>query len=187
VPAAAVSLPEAALRALSGSYRDPLTRIVRTIEIEAEHLVMVMSQRFQMRPLSDRTFEVQGAPIRATVSFDADIDAAPSRLRFEEVGKEPIILGRIERVELTASELSAYEGIFRSDELQAHHALVAKDGELTLTIQGITVSLRPSIRDEFSAGHVALRFIRNADGEITGFLLGLGRIRNLGFERMDPA
>jgi CubicO group peptidase (beta-lactamase class C family) len=87
--------------------------------------------------------------------------------------------------EPTAVEAGAYAGRFHSDELQATYALSAAGGTLTVHRRGDDPQpLRPVGPDTFRTGPATLRFTRDPAGEVTGFLLDLGRIRNLRFEKV---
>ncbi len=185
-PARRVNVPVRTLRELAGTYRNPSTRALRTIVLEDGKLYLAMGQRYELRPRSAREFELLGAPARVTLGFEPPAAGEPRRLQWTVEGQEPVLLERIELVRPTAAELAGYAGTFYSDELQATYTLEAADGTLTLKRRGASPQqLRPTTRDEFSAGPMTLRFTRGADGEVTGYLLDVGRIRNLRFERVS--
>jgi hypothetical protein len=103
-------------------------------------------------------------------------------------GQEPVTLERLDVVTPTAAELAAYAGSYYSDELQSTFSIVFSEGALELHRRGAAPQpLRPLARDEFAVGPMTLRFARGADGAPASYLLDMGRIRNLHFERAAAA
>ena len=50
-----------------------------------------------------------------------------------------------------------------------------------------TLPLSPQIKDFFSAGDLAnIRFLRDGNGAVTGFMVSTGRVLNLKFTRIKP-
>jgi CubicO group peptidase (beta-lactamase class C family) len=86
---------------------------------------------------------------------------------------------------LSAAQVSEYIGSFHSNELGvAYHIDVATD-TLRVRINGaIDVPLEPRERDVFSSRPFALRFTRDGTGQVDGFLLDAGRVKNLRFTRV---
>ena len=92
---------------------------------------------------------------------------------------------RFDRVRMTAADLRAYAGAYYSDELDVRWAIVADSGGLVARIPGgDTLRLAPTVRDTFVGGGVVMKF-RRAGGRVTGALLHAGRVRNIGFERVQ--
>jgi CubicO group peptidase (beta-lactamase class C family) len=87
--------------------------------------------------------------------------------------------------EPATAEPGEYVGRFHSGELQATYTLAVTDGALTLIRRGDSPQgLRAAGPDTFRLGPATLRFTRGPGGEVAGFLLDLGRIRNLRFEKI---
>ena len=62
--------------------------------------------------------------------------------------------------------------------------LRASDGVFTLERRRLPDQrLTPIYEDGFSGGAGSLRFTRDANGRVTGFLLTSGRVRHIEFER----
>jgi hypothetical protein len=62
---------------------------------------------------------------------------------------------------------------------------VPVDGALTLRRPiAEPAPLRPLTRDEFTASGATLHFVRDGAGALSGFVLDVGRVRNLRFVRM---
>ena len=183
-----VNVREQTLRELAGTYRSPSTRAMRTLVLdEGKPYLTVGGDRYELQPRSAREFQLVGAPAQVTLAFEPPTAREPRRLRWMVEGQEPVLLNKLELATPTAAELAAYAGSYYSDELQATFSVHASDGALTLRRRGAAPEpLRAITADEFAAGSMTLRFTRGASGEVTGYLLDLGRIRNLRFERTGP-
>jgi CubicO group peptidase (beta-lactamase class C family) len=175
------------LSALAAIWRDPSTRTVRTLVLDDGRLFLSAgSTRYELRPRSAVDFDLINAPAEVRLTFSAATDASPRTMTWLVTGQRPVPLHRLDIVTPSAAELAMYTGSFYSDELQANfHVAVENDDALMLRRPGAAPqALRPMERDEFAAGSMTLRFVRGANGEPSGFLLDLGRIRNLKFERV---
>jgi CubicO group peptidase (beta-lactamase class C family) len=86
----------------------------------------------------------------------------------------------------SAEELAAYEGTYRSGELDSTYRLRVDAGVLTgHHFRTGTRTLIPSATDRFqAAGLGEVRFLRDEEGEITGFTANSDRVRNLRFVRI---
>lgn len=182
--AASVAIPEATLRALAGTYRNSTTRAVRTIEFDDGALYLTGNGRYALRAVGATTFELVDVPVDLTLEFTGP-SAGARRLTWTIAGQQPVQFDRIEVATPNATELAAYAGAYHSDELDATYTLSVDDGALTVHRRSAEPqALQPLTRDEFSAGSMTARFLRAADGTIEGFVLDLGRIRNLRFDRI---
>jgi CubicO group peptidase (beta-lactamase class C family) len=86
----------------------------------------------------------------------------------------------------SAAELAAYAGRYYSPELDTAYTVEVKGGGLALRGRRLDVTLTPTARDEFAQGAMVVRFERDGQGRLAGFLLGQDRIRNLRFTRSAP-
>jgi CubicO group peptidase (beta-lactamase class C family) len=86
---------------------------------------------------------------------------------------------------ISATQLSEYVGSFRSEELDVAYNLEVSTDTLRVTVRNaIDAPLTARQHDMFSADPFTLRFTRGATGEIDGFLLDAGRVKNLRFTRV---
>ncbi|MEQ8331232.1 MAG: serine hydrolase domain-containing protein [Longimicrobiales bacterium] len=89
---------------------------------------------------------------------------------------------------LTPAELQAYEGGYRSPELDATYDVAVEDGALVVRNWRIEdVTLTPTDTDAFTGDRWWLsqvRFRRDDRGRVDGLLVTGGRIRNVRFERV---
>jgi CubicO group peptidase (beta-lactamase class C family) len=84
-----------------------------------------------------------------------------------------------------AAELRAYEGRYTSQELLTGWLLHVRDGRLVAThLRSGDVALQPVERDRFQSGIFGeVRFLRDAQGAVTGFTANSDRVRALRFDR----
>jgi CubicO group peptidase (beta-lactamase class C family) len=178
------NVPERILRELAGTYRSQ-TRATRVLVLDGGALYLTIGGgRYELAPRSATTFDVLGAPAQVALTFEPPRAGRARQLRWTVEGQDPVDFERIELVTPTAAELAAFAGTYTSEELQATHTVVVTGGNLVLRRRGASPqTLRPLTRDEFAAASATLRFTRGNGGEVTGYLMDLGRIRNLRFER----
>jgi CubicO group peptidase (beta-lactamase class C family) len=92
---------------------------------------------------------------------------------------------RVEPAHPAASELAPLAGDYGSPDTGATLTVAAKNGELTLAIgSNPPVRLRPTFRDAFMMQGTAIRFLRGADGKVTGLSAGDDRAWDLRFSRV---
>ncbi|HEY5910849.1 MAG TPA: serine hydrolase domain-containing protein [Verrucomicrobiae bacterium] len=95
-----------------------------------------------------------------------------------------------ERVSLEpagAPDLSPYEGVYWSDELETQYTLKLKGPKLVAVhAHHGEISLLPTGKDQFSASEWFMpnvKFLRDASGQISGLTLGGGRVAAIRFSR----
>ena len=88
---------------------------------------------------------------------------------------------------LSASEMAAYLGEYYSDELEVIYRLRERDGELHLTINALSGTVRARAADHlrWSAGGAEFLFTRDPSGEISGFSVQAESVRGLQFTKLD--
>jgi len=88
---------------------------------------------------------------------------------------------------LSASEITAYAGDYYSEELDTAYRLRDVDGDLTLTINALSGSVRARAEDHlwWSAGESDFLFTRDPGGEIDGFSVQSGSVQGLRFVKLD--
>ncbi|MBK8021138.1 MAG: beta-lactamase family protein [Chloroflexi bacterium] len=186
-PAAApVTLDEAVLAAKVGVYRDIASIETRQIDLREDGLVIPLFPGFDIRlsALSDNRFAATGWGFE--VLFH-DTPTPRLEVRSESAFARSKVYVRVEAPPLTAIE--AFVGAFRSDELDTCYTVAAGDGQLTLSHpkHGAAVLL-PTVADSFLAilpdARADLRFTRDATGQVAGFDLCSGRIRQQPFVKV---
>ena len=89
----------------------------------------------------------------------------------------------------TVAQLQAFTGVYRSDELDVAYRMVLKDDRLRLErLKSAPAVLEPIIADTFGGEPGVIRFTRDAAGNVNGFALEGGRVRNVKFwKEIAPA
>ena len=88
---------------------------------------------------------------------------------------------------LSSSEVTAYAADYYSDELDIVYRLKNLDGKLNLTINALSGYIRANAKDHLNwSGGADLRFTRDSEGGISGFLLQSESVRGLKFTRLKP-
>lgn len=92
---------------------------------------------------------------------------------------------RVQAAHPSASELASLAGTYNSPETSATLTVAAKQDELTLAIgSNPPVRLRPTFRDAFTMPGAAIRFLRDAGGNVTGLSAGDDRAWDLRFTKV---
>ena len=171
--AAGVRLSIAALQARAGLFRDVRTGGPMRVSLQ-DSVLRVGSQR--LVPLADNVFAV-GA-MRVEFSDDAAV------LRRISPDGDTTEYTRVPEWNPTAAELQEYAGRYTSEEADVSFTISVKDGRLVRTDRyGQTANLIPSYKDAFAQGGVVVTFRRDGSGRVVAMSLGLGRVRDLRFDR----
>jgi CubicO group peptidase (beta-lactamase class C family) len=179
----AATLPAEALSAYAGLYRHPVTRARLNVTLLNAQLTVLGDGRFELRPRAPTVFEADGTS--TTWTFEASDAGGPARLTRKQDGLDPEVFEKVTPLKPTAAELELYAGRYYSEELDATFTLASEEGALMLRRRGASPQrLVPIVGDEFMAGSVTVRFERAADGAVSGYVMDLGRVRNLRFERV---
>jgi CubicO group peptidase (beta-lactamase class C family) len=89
----------------------------------------------------------------------------------------------------TPAELAKYEGTYASEEAEAAYVVRVEGSILVATRRpGVRFTLAPAYHDAFTNKELPLvRFRRDARGQVVALSLGLGRVRDLRFERVPAS
>ena len=93
------------------------------------------------------------------------------------------------RATYTPPQLREFIGTFYSEEIEATYTIILKDDKLMLRRKNVDgeTTLVGHFADAFSAtGTGGIRFTRDNQNHLNGFLLTTGRVRNLRFIRSQP-
>ncbi|HEY3705544.1 MAG TPA: hypothetical protein VGL22_10815 [Terracidiphilus sp.] len=87
-------------------------------------------------------------------------------------------------VDPTPAQLADFGGSYVSEEIDPAYRFEVRDGHLTLLrMKQKPDALRPATQDVFIGQVGTLRFTRDANQHITGFVLDAGRIQGMQFRR----
>jgi CubicO group peptidase (beta-lactamase class C family) len=172
-----VPLTAGALIPLQGLYWNEREAIAMRVALEAGRLHLVAgTNRRPLKSLGDHRFvAMEGFPTE--VSFDTGRGEPQLRLRGVD---DPLV--RVAAISPATSELAAFAGVYRSDEMDAVFRIAVAGVNLQLERMKMTpATLEPLFADAFRSPAGILQFTRNASGRINGFMLEGGRVRHLKF------
>lgn len=143
--------------------------------------------RLELAPVADNLFQLVRFPVSFT--FDQVSGGAPWRLSVQGQGQEtPDVFERVTKFQPTPEQLTGYAGSYVSAEIDPVYRIVVESGSLVLQrLKSKPQKLRPTILDYFEGPDGSLHFQRDASGNITGFVLDSGRIKNFRFTKTSGA
>jgi CubicO group peptidase (beta-lactamase class C family) len=181
----AITLTAAQLEALTGLYWDQ----------EADDFVRIVSQKGQLqvdtaddpltlKPFAESHFHIANRPWgdMVDIHFLPASAGQPRRLEQSFGGGKPDVFESTEAFTPLAADLAQYAGAYVSEEIDPVYRILLEEGTLKLSrLKHKTETLRPTVRDVFTGDIGTVRFTRDANQHISGFLLNAGRIRNFRF------
>jgi len=143
----------------------------------------------------DRFAWIKGPKIGGEVQFETSAGGVPARLTVSREGEQAMVFDAMPQATATPADLKEYAGRYYSEEIDtAYNVRLPKEG-LSLVIERQKyrdTPLEPAFRDGFTASglsvvlpFVTVRFTRDAQRRVTGFLIDGDRIRSFRFVR-DP-
>ncbi|MEO8025844.1 MAG: serine hydrolase domain-containing protein [Bryobacteraceae bacterium] len=173
-----VTLQPDAMKSVSGLYWNPAESELREVKVAKGKLRYVVNgvQEADLLPLSDHRFHVtQG---------DLDVEIAGGQL-IEARQKEKTTFAMKPAGPKTADVLKQYAGVYRLDELESEWTLAVDKDHLTLTrLRARPGRMDPQIAGVFTNRGGVVEFTRGRDGQVNGFVLNSGRIRDVHFHRL---
>ena len=185
VEAPRIDLPQSAMAALTGAYRNPDVPLGDVIVSLGDGALVLEAagETFHLVPTAPDTFRSIDGPTPLRILFETDADGRTLRLLLP--GDQEILLSEAEPVEqFTPTELGAFVGSFYSGEVDATYVVFERDGQLFVERSGSDESvLRRMSENQFAVGGSTLTFTRDGGGRVDGFSLDAGRVRGLRFVR----
>lgn len=181
----AASLTEAQLAGKVGIYYNPDGDVVRRIILQGGSLRMlqgVAGTGVELKPLSDIRFR----PVDQAVEIRFEpVGAGGMRwIDVPDSGAKPVAYERAEEFKPTPAQLLDYVGRYQSDEIEPVYHMAIQDGRLVLErMKSGPSPLAPAIKDLFTNPLGNIRFLRDSQGKVTGFILNRGRIINFRFKK----
>jgi CubicO group peptidase (beta-lactamase class C family) len=191
-PAASVSTRAAAgpvdASRYAGLYWSPASDFVRRIYGKTGKLFYSRTpdSESELASLGGDRFDMLGVPPgnQTEVSFPSSAEGKPRRMQVTTVGRPTLVFEEVQPVELKPEDLAAYAGTYFSAELDTIWTVAVESGGLVARgKRGPARKLTPAFAGAFGSDYGLLRFTRDDQKRINGFLIGAGRARNLKFEK----
>ena len=180
-----IQVPEEELTAVIGSYFNFASNNFRRIYVKNGKLFYSRGgSESELAPLGDNRFLMLGVPDRIEITFKSPRPGAPLQMFTAANGKVFIVHESVKPATYTSQQLAEFTGKYHSDEIEASYTITRSGENLMLARNGLDTDtpLALQFADTFSApGTGSLRFTRNKQNHIDGFLLSTGRIRALRF------
>jgi CubicO group peptidase (beta-lactamase class C family) len=137
---------------------------------------------YEMNALSENDFRLATAPI--DFKFEALKPGGPLRLIVKHGEDKPEVFEAVSPFTPSTSELSSCVGFYYSEEIEPIYVMKIDDGKLVLhTLKNKPDTLRPITPDLFAASIGTIRFKRNAQRQVSGFVLNADHVRNMRFQK----
>jgi CubicO group peptidase (beta-lactamase class C family) len=137
---------------------------------------------YEMNALGENEFRLVIAPI--DFEFEPLKPGGPLQLIVKQGEEKPEVYEAVPAFTPSTSELSSFVGSYYSEEIEPVYVMKIDDGKLVLhRLKNKPDTLRPITRDLFAASVGSIRFKRNAQGQVSGFVLNGGRVRNVRFQK----
>jgi hypothetical protein len=139
-----------------------------------------------LRPYAPGHFHLAALPpgVDVDIHYVAASAGKPSRVEVTSNGGGPAIFERVAAFDPSAAQLAEYPGAYVSDEIDPIFRVSLQDGKLTLNqLKRKPEPLRPVTQDVFLGDTDTIRFTRDANRQISGFMLDSDRIQNFQFTR----
>lgn len=175
------------LKLYSGQY-ELRPGLVVTMRLENDKLVGQATGQpsFVLVPKTDSEFFI--AEINAKITFNRTNENTVEEFLLDQGGNK-LTARRIKEFNPAALDLSKYEGVYYSPELETRYTIAVEDGNLVAQhIRHEPVKLRPASATLFNCDAWfmgQLNFNINDKGVVEGMSVSSGRIRNVRFDKLS--
>jgi CubicO group peptidase (beta-lactamase class C family) len=131
-------------------------------------------------------FHIGGVPWgdQLEIHFVAATAEKPRHLEQSFGSAKPDIFETATAYQPSTTELAEYAGAYVSEEIDPVYRIVLEEGKLSLArLKHKPETLQPMVRDVFTVDTGTVRFTREANQHISGFVLNAGRIQNFRFSK----
>ncbi len=187
-PGPGITLTEQQLSGLQGIYwsRDDDQFLKTYLKDGKLRVSFDLEDDFAVKLVSETFFHIADTPWgdEANFHFEPAAGDKPRRLLQSFGDGKPNVFESVTSATPTAAELADYAGSYVSEEIEPVYRMVVQDGKLTLTrLKHKPAPLEPRTVDVFTTEIGTIRFTRDSNHRVSGFVLNSGRIRNFRFTR----
>ena len=187
VKSAAVALTSEQKAAIAGTYWNRENDAFEKVTVKDDKLQIGLGGEVRpLKPAGEAHFHVADVPWGDLVDIYFLPATAEKPRRFEQTFGEgkPDTFESATPYSPTSAELGEYAGAYVSEEIDPVYRIVLQEGNLTLSrLKNKSDALHPAVRDVFTGEIGTVRFTRDANQHISGFILNAGRIQNFRFSR----
>lgn len=175
-----MSFPAARLAPMIGYYRHSLTDEPLHLAYMNGRIVNVDGPR--LVGMSERHY----ASVSGRTHFELEaVRAGRGRIMTWVDGSDTTFYVPVD-APLPAASFGEYAGSFYSEEADAAASILVENGKLVLFERpSDKIPLSPIYADGFNADGSYVKFVRDSDGHVNGFLVTSGRARNVRFDRVN--
>jgi CubicO group peptidase (beta-lactamase class C family) len=181
-----MELDEEKLRPYVGDFWEPNEAFAAETRLEDGKLWAVHSpeRRNELVYIGENRFQMTGLPFEVIVDYEMSGETVVRVNRFIE-GKARGSFSPFTRRQSNAEDLAEYRGDYFSPELDVQYRVRVSEDHLLVQIEDEQPQdLTPMFDDTFENPDLgAFEFLRGPEGNIAGFRLQSGRVRNLVFYR----
>ncbi|MEM9529046.1 MAG: serine hydrolase domain-containing protein, partial [Bacteroidota bacterium] len=183
-------LSGAELASFAGHYWDADGTLVRRVTYARDTLFYNRGNTPQpLIPIGPRRFQlITGWDDELIITFPAGEDGT-QRMEYASPESDPYVFEKYLPIDSSEVAFPDYLGSYYCQDLSVGYDLSHTEGQLTLSnAYAKSISLTPRLLDRFYGDQVPwwnLEFTRNAQGEVLGFHLNIGGLRNAWFQRLE--
>ena len=181
-----VALTSEQMSAFTGLYWNRADDAYDRIYVKEGQLIIDGDEPLVLKPFAESRFHIAGKPWgdEVEIHFVANGQDKPRRMEQSFGGGKPLVYDATEASSPTAAELHDYPGAYVSEEIDPVYRIVLDGDKLSLVrLKHEAENLRPAVRDVFTGQIGTVRFVRDANGHVAGFVLNAGRILNFHFTK----
>ena len=180
-----IQVSDQELAAVAGSYFNFANNNFRRLYVKNGKLMYSRGgSESELAPLGNNRFLMLGVPDQIEISFKASRPDGPLQMFTAANGKVFFVHDAVKAATYTTQQLKEFSGTFYNGEIDATYTISLKDDKLMLRRKNVDgeTPLVGQFADAFSAaGTGGIRFTRDNQNRVNGFLLTTGRVRNLRF------
>jgi hypothetical protein len=183
----AVVLTAEQMSAFTGLYWNRKDdRFVRILGREGKLKIDTGDEPLVLKPFGESRFHIADKPWgdEVEIHFVAASTDKPRRMERSDGGGKPMVFEATEAFSPRGPDLADYAGVYVSEEIDPVYRIVLDGEKLSLVrLKHEADMLRPAARDVLTGEIGTMRFARDANGHVTGFVLNAGRIQNFHFTK----
>jgi len=184
--AATVTITADQMSAFTGLYWNRADDAFDRISVKEGKLIADGDEPLVLKPIGESRFHIADKPWgdEVEIRFVAANRDKPRRMEQSFGGGKPLVYEATEGASPSGAELADFIGAYVSEEIDPVYRIVLDGDKLSLVrLKHEAEVLRPAVRDVFTGEIGTVRFARDANGHVTGFVLNAGRILNFHFTR----